>query len=66
MVYEFGGFCADYFALDFSYRMREVGQCRQLELVGRLRPVFECPAWFDNSTFRGVLKFDVLVYRMRF
>ena len=49
-----------------SMMAREVGQCRQLELVGRLRPVFECPAWFDNSTLRGVPKFDVLVYRMRF
>ena len=129
LVFEFGGFCADYFALDSSYRMRpfflryisekssgsdafsqdwssgfgyfhppvalapsvldkakedraqgilllpdwpgsmlamEVRQLRQLKLVGSFRPVFECPSWFENSTFRGVSKFDILVYRMMF
>ena len=45
---------------------REVKCCEQLELVGRWRPLFECPAWFENLTFRGVPKFDVLAYRMRF
>ena len=45
---------------------REIKYCEQLELVGRWRPVFECPAWFENSTFRGVPKFDMLVLRMRF
>ena len=45
---------------------REIKYCEQLELVGRWRPVFECPAWFENSTFRGVPKFDMMVFRMRF
>ena len=49
-----------------SMMIREIRHCGQLELVGRWRPVFECPAWFKNSTFRGVPKFDMLVYRMRF
>ena len=129
LVSRFGGFSADFFASDYSYRMRpfysrylseksagsdafaqdwsrgfgyfhppvglvprvlekakedraqgvlllpdwpgsmmagEVRQTRQLELVGRLRPRFECPRWFENSTFRGVPKFDMLVFRMSF
>jgi hypothetical protein len=129
LVYDFGGFSADYFASDYSYRMRpffsryisersagsdafvqdwsvgfgyfhppvgllprvldkaredgaqgvlvvpdwvgsmaarEIEFCEQLRLVDRWRPVFECPSWFKNSTFRGVAKFDVLVYVMRF
>ena len=45
---------------------REIECCEQLELVARWRPLFECPAWFENSTFRGVPKFDMLVYRMSF
>ena len=49
-----------------SMMLREIRHCEQLELVGRWRPVFECPAWFENSTFRGVPKFDMLVFRMRF
>jgi hypothetical protein len=129
LVYGFGEFSADYFVLDYSYRMRpffsryisgmsagsdtfaqdwsrgfgyfhplvglmpkvldkaredeaqgilvvpdwpgsmvarEIEACEQLELAGRWRPVFECPAWFENSTFRGVPRFDVLEFRMRF
>ena len=49
-----------------SMMMLEVRQTRQLELVCRLRPVFECPSWFENSTFRGVPKFDMMVFMMRF
>ena len=45
---------------------REIKACEQLELVARWRPVFECPLWFENSTFRGVPSFDVLAFRMRF
>ena len=129
LVYEFGGCCTDYFASDFSYRMRpffsryilekssgsdafsqdwnkgfgyfhppvglvprvlgkagedgargvlvvpdwpgsmmarEVKFCERLRLIARWRPVFECPFWFENSTFRGVPKFDVLAYVMDF
>ena len=49
-----------------SMMAREIRHCEQLELRGKMRPVFECPAWFENSTFRGVPKFDMMVYRMRF
>ena len=129
LVNRFGGFSADYFASDYSYRMRpfysrylsekcagsdafaqdwsygfgffhppvglvprvlekaredrargillvpdwpgsmvmlEVRQCRQLELKGRLRPVFQCPDWFQNSTFRGIPKFDMMLIEMNF
>ena len=40
--------------------------CKELEVVGRWKPLFECPAWFKNRTFRGVSGFDVLALRMRF
>jgi hypothetical protein len=129
LVYVFGEFSADYFALDYSYRMRpffsryisgmsagsdafaqdwsrgfgyfhpsvglvpkvldkaredgaqgilvvpdwaeimmarEIRCCEELELVGRWRPLFECPVWFENSTFRGVPSFDVLAFRTHF
>ena len=49
-----------------SMMAREIKYCEQLELVGKWRPVFECPAWFENSTFQGVPKFDMMVFRMRF
>ena len=49
-----------------SMMAREVKFCGQLRLVARWRPVFECPFWFENSTFRGVPKFDVLAYLMDF
>ena len=49
-----------------SMMMLEVRQTRELVLEGRMRPRFECPTWFENSTFRGVPKFDMLVMRMRF
>ena len=49
-----------------SMMAREIKYCEQLGLVGRWRPVFECPAWFENSTFWGVPKFDILVFRMSF
>ena len=45
---------------------REIRACDELELVGRWRPVFQCPAWFRNDTFRGRSVFDVLAFRMRF
>ena len=87
LVCEFGRFSADYFASDYSYRMRPFfsryitgkssgsdtfsqdwgeGFGRKLRPRGTLRPVFECSVWFENSTFRGVLKFDMLVYEMMF
>ena len=128
-VCEFGRFSADYFASDYSYRMRpffsryisgkssgsdafsqdwsegfgyfhppvglvprvpekaredrargillvpnwpgsktllEVRQSRKLMARGTLRPVFKCPAWFENSTFQGVPKFKMLVFKMMF
>ena len=46
--------------------MLEVRQTPQLVLEGAMRPRLECPSWFQNSTFRGVPKFDMLVLRMRF
>ena len=49
-----------------SMMAREIKYCEQLELVGRWRPVFECPAWFENLTFWGVPKFDILVFKMSF
>ena len=49
-----------------SMMAREIKCCEQLELVARWNPVFECPSWFKNATFRGVSKFDVLAFRMRF
>ena len=49
-----------------SMMAREIECCGQLELVARWNPVFECPSWFKNATFRGVSKFDVLAFRMRF
>ena len=49
-----------------SMMAREVEFCGQLRLVARWRPVFECPFWFENSTFRGVPKFDMLAYLMDF
>ena len=42
----------------------EVGLSTKLKARGSLRPVFECPAWFENSAFRGVLKFERLVFKM--
>ena len=49
-----------------SMMMLEVRQTPQLVLEGAMRPRLECPSWFQNSTFCGVPKFDVLVLRMRF
>ena len=49
-----------------SMMMLEVRQTPQLVLEGAMRPRLECPSWFQNSTFRGVPKFDMLVLRMRF
>ena len=49
-----------------SMMMLEVRETKQLVLEGRMCPRFECPSWFENSTFRGVPKFDMLVLRMRF
>ena len=49
-----------------SMMAREIEYCEQLELVARWRPLFECSAWFKNSTFRGWPKFDGLAFRMRF
>ena len=49
-----------------SMMMLEVRQTPQLVLEGAMRPQLECPSWFQNSTFRGVPKFDMLVLRMRF
>ena len=49
-----------------SMMAREIEYCEQLELVAGWRPLFECPAWFENSTFRGLPKFDALAFRMRF
>ena len=49
-----------------SMMARETRCCKELEVVGRWRPVFECPAWFRTSTFRGQPDFDVLVLLMRF
>ena len=45
---------------------REIRACEELELVGRWKPFFQCPVWFENDTFRGRSGFDVLVFRMRF
>ena len=49
-----------------SMMARETRCCKELEVVGRWRPVFECPAWFRTSTFRGRSDFDVLVFLIRF
>ena len=49
-----------------SMMAREIEYCEQLELVARWRLLFECPAWFEYSTFRGWTKFDGLAFRMRF
>ena len=49
-----------------SMMMLEVRQTRQLVQEGAMRPWLECPSWFENSTFCGVPKFDMLVMRMRF
>ena len=129
LVCKFGGFSADYFASDYSYRMvpfysrylskksagsdafsqdwskgfgyfhppvgllpkvldkaredgaqgillvpdwsgsmmaAEIRQTSQLVLEGSMRPIFKCPDWFENSTFRGVPDFRMLVFRMCF
>ena len=49
-----------------SMVMLEIRQSRQLELKGRLRPGFQCSDWFQNSTFRGIPKFDMLLFEMDF
>ena len=49
-----------------SMMAREIEYCEQLELVARWRALFECSAWFENSTFRGWPRFDGLAFRMRF
>ena len=49
-----------------SMMLLEVRQSRKLRARGTLRPFFECPAWFENSTFRGVPKFEMLVFEMMF
>jgi hypothetical protein len=36
----------------------------KLRLRGRFRPTFECPAWFENQTFKGVPDFDMLMLEM--
>ena len=52
--------------------IRQIRRSGRLELLDTVRPVFECLAWFENSTFCekstfcGVPKFDLLVLRMRF
>ena len=49
-----------------SMMAREIRCCEELEVVGRWRPMFECPSWFKTRTFRGLPTFDVLVLLMRF
>jgi hypothetical protein len=49
-----------------SMMAREIRGCEELKLVRRWTPVFECPAWFRTSTFRGRSGFDVLAFSMRF
>ena len=49
-----------------SMMMLEVRETKQLVLEGRICLRFECLSWFGNLTFRGVSKFDMLVFRMRF
>ena len=44
----------------------EVRLSKKLKARGSLRPVFECPAWFENSMFRGVSQFEMLVFEMMF
>ena len=39
---------------------------RRVRLLERFRPFLECPSWFQNKTFSGWPKFDMLVYRMDF
>ena len=45
---------------------REIKFCEQLQYAGKWKPVFECPSWFENSTFRGIPKFAMLVFVMKF
>ena len=49
-----------------SMMAREIRACEELKLVGRWKPVFECPVWFRTAAFRGRSCFDVLVFLMRF
>ena len=49
-----------------SMMLLEVRLSRKLRARGSLRPVFECLVWFENSTFWGVPKFDMLVFEMMF
>ena len=49
-----------------SMMLLEVRLSRKLKARGSLRPVFECPAWFENSTFSGRPKFEMLVFEMKF
>ena len=45
---------------------REIGVCKELELVGGWKLVFQCSVWFRTATFRDRSGFDVLVFLMRF
>ena len=44
----------------------EVRLSRKLKRRRSFRPVFECLVWFENSTFRGVPKFEMLVFKMKY
>ena len=46
--------------------VRGAMEARELELVKAMRPTFECPLWFNNLTFWGVAKFDMLVFMIVF
>ena len=52
-----------------SMMMLEVEQARkarELKRMGAMRPWFECPSWFENKTFCGIPKFDMLIFEIRF
>ena len=49
-----------------SMMMLKVRKTKELEYEGAMRPRFECLSWFKKSTFQGMPKFYMLVFRMRF
>ena len=52
-----------------SWMMTEVKEyikAGKIKLLERSRPELECPEWFENRTFLGRPKFDMLVFQLTF
>ena len=50
----------------FAVKIRGLEKGGKLMLVDKFRPFLETPGWLESRTFKGVPKFDFLVYRLQF